>query len=301
MMGLLYVLVLVSAACAACALLAPRPGVALPPAVLDRSPARFETFSSMLPAERRAPQAVLWLLSAAGTLVPRWRREGGPSDEALVAGMPLTTKQFRGLGALSVLGCLFVYVTVAREFSRIAPLGLVISGGFGLALPRLWAGSKIQKRKREIVRLLPEVIDLLSVCIGAGLDFLSSLNKIMLIKSYRKEPLIEEFSVVLQDIKLGRRRAEALKALAQRIETPELSSFVRTMVQADRMGTPIADALAVHAEDIRLQRYLRAERAALKAPIKILIPLILFILPCVALIVGSPIFLQFARQNPFGK
>ena len=88
---------------------------------------------------------------------------------------------------------------------------------------------------------------------------------------------------MLQDIKLGRLRAEALKALAQRIETPELSSFVRTMVQADRMGTPIADALAVHAEDIRLQRYLRAERAALKAPIKILIPLILFILPCVFL------------------
>ena len=107
--------------------------------------------------------------------------------------------------------------------------------------------------------------------------------------------------MALQEIKLGKRRAEALRALSKRLNIPELASFLRTVVQADRMGTPIAEALARHSEDLRSQRFMRAERAALQAPIKILGPLIFCIMPCVAIIVGAPIFLQFMRQSPFGQ
>ena len=110
---------------------------------------------------------------------------------------------------------------------------------------------------------------------------------------------MEELSGALQEMNLGKRRADSLKGMAKRINLAELSSFVRTIVQADRMGTPIAQVLAVHAEDVRSQRFVRAERAALKAPIKILIPLIFCIMPCVAIIVGAPIFLQFMKESPF--
>jgi tight adherence protein C len=89
--------------------------------------------------------------------------------------------------------------------------------------------------------------------------------------------------------------------MAKRVNLPEMNSFVRTVVQAERMGTPIAEALAIHSDDVRFDRVQRAERAALKAPLKILIPLIFCIMPTVAIIVGAPIFLQFARQNPFAQ
>ena len=90
---------------------------------------------------------------------------------------------------------------------------------------------------------------------------------------------------------------------AVRLTVPEveISSFVRTVVQADRMGTPIGEVLAVHAEDVRMDRMNKAERVALKAPIKILFPLIFFMMLCVAIVVGAPIFLQFMQQTPFGK
>jgi tight adherence protein C len=163
----------------------------------------------------------------------------------------------------------------------------------------VWLRARIAKRHKAVIRLLPEVIDLLSLCVGAGLDFLGGLNKILLLKWFQRQPLVEELSIVVQEIKLGKRRAEALKAMAKRINLPELSSFIRTLVQADRMGTPIEETLSIHAEDVRMQRFTRAERAALRAPIKILIPLIFCIMPCVALIVGGPVFIQFTKQNPF--
>ncbi|HBH96833.1 MAG TPA: secretion system protein F, partial [Candidatus Omnitrophica bacterium] len=82
-----------------------------------------------------------------------------------------------------------------------------------------------------------------TLCVGAGLDFLNALNRIVTAKGTRREPLIEELSLVLHEIRLGKRRGEALKTMATRIDLPEIRSFVRTLVQADRMGTPIVEAL----------------------------------------------------------
>jgi len=87
--------------------------------------------------------------------------------------------------------------------------------------------------------------------------------------------------------------------MATRIDLPEIRSFVRTLVQADRMGTPIVEALRVYASDVRDQRYNRAERAAMVAPLKILFPLIFCIMGCALIIIAGPILIQFAHQNPF--
>lgn len=241
------------------------------------------------------------LLSWFGRWMPRGKGSG-VSQELAYTGVPLTTQQLAGLKILSAVVSAFISVTIAREFDQLNSFVVaVLAGAFGFILPNLWLKARIQKRQRRIVRLLPEVIDLLALCIGAGLDFLGALNKVVMLKSFKHEPLVQELSVVLQEIKLGKRRFEALKAASKRVNVTEFSSFVRTLVQADRMGTPIAEVLSIHSEDVRFQRFTRAERAALKAPIKILMPLIFFIMPCVALIVGAPIFLQFAHQNVFGK
>ena len=242
------------------------------------------------------------ILSAIGKGLSR----RGPRGDALrarlsYAGSGWTVEEFAGIKILGALGGCFVYVVIAQELVRIQPLLFLPAGLLGFIAPEGWLQVRINRRKRAIIRLLPDVIDLLSLCVGAGLDFLGALNKVLGVKAFERQPLIEELAIVSQEVKFGKRRAESLKAMAQRVALPEVSSFVRTLVQADRMGTPMVEVLAIHAEDVRLQRWTRAERAALKAPIKILIPLIFCIMPCVAIIVGAPIFIQFLQQNPFGR
>ena len=94
---------------------------------------------------------------------------------------------------------------------------------------------------------------------------------------------------------MGSSRRDALQHLTHRVGLPELSSFVRTLLQADRMGSPMGEALKIQSEEIRMRRYLRGEEVALKAPIKLLFPLFMFILPAVLIVVAGPIFLQFMR------
>ena len=219
----------------------------------------------------------------------------------LYTGSTMTVVEFYGLRVFCAVGSVVVALVLLREFRSLPPASVVIAAVIGFLGPGLWLKSRIAARRRAIMHLLPEVVDLLSLCIGAGLDFLMSLNKVVTLKKLTKEPFIEELALALQEIKFGKRRMDALKAMAKRINLPEISSFVRTITQADRMGTPIGEVLAVHSEDVRTERLLRAEREALKAPIKILLPLIFFIMPCVAIVVGSPIFIQFMTQSPFGK
>jgi len=286
MIPVIYVAIFLCVACAALATVRREPAVRLPlPMIMD--------------TRHQVWRRVLVFL---GNAIPRRGRQGEEVRGRLIhTGSRVTVEEFGGIKLLSALAGALATVIVFREFGPLNPAFVVLGGGVGFVAPDLWLRSRVVRRQKAIVRVMPEVIDLLSLCIGAGLDFLVALNKVLTLNKFKREPLIEELSVALQEIKLGKRRAEALKALAKRVNLPELTSFLRTVVQADRMGTPIAEVLATHSEDLRLQRFMRAERTALQAPIKILVPLIFCIMPCVALIVGAPILLQFVRHNPFGR
>jgi Flp pilus assembly protein TadB len=213
-------------------------------------------------------------------------------------GSRMTLEEFRGLQVLVALFGLLLGGGLSLEFRAIGLPHAVLAAMAGFFVPLFWVRSKIRSRERAILRLLPEVIDLLALCVGAGADFLGGLNRIVAAEQYRGQPLIDELSITIQEMKFGKRKAEALRAMARRLRLAEINSFVRAIVLAERMGTPIADVLQVHSEDVRASRYNRAERAALKAPLKILFPLVFCIMPCVALIVAAPIFIQFARVNP---
>ena len=248
-----------------------------------------------------APKGILpRLFAMAAKIVPVSEERAHELDGWLgYVGSGLSAQEFSGLKVLTTLiGDLAVFALVP-EMVKQYPWLLLLAATVGFFVPDLWLNNSVASRHKSTLRLLPEVIDLLALCMGAGLDFLGALNRVIAAKAVgkKKEPLLEELSVVMQEIKFGKRRAEALKAMGKRVNLPELSSFVRTLVQADRMGTPIGEVLAIHAEDVRFQRWTRAERAALKAPIKILMPLIFCILPCVAIIVAAPIFLQFSKMN----
>lgn len=195
---------------------------------------------------------------------------------------------------------LFMALLAASTFFMIGKIDpLVFAGGFafGYIIPEIWLSRKIARRKYTIVRVLPETVDLLGLCVEAGLDFTAAAKWV--VEKIPGNPMLEELNFVLEEIKWGKSRTQALKDMSHRLNIPEISSFVQTLVQAERMGTPVAEAFMILSEDSRLQRFHRGERIALQAPIKILIPLIFCILPVIGIVIGGPILLQFMQGKLF--
>ena len=205
----------------------------------------------------------------------------------------LDAVEFIVLKLLVMVGAAAVYVSAVGVREVTLPW-LVLAALAGFLLPDLWLRHKIDQRRRLIERDLPEAVDLLTLCVGAGGDFMNALNRV--VREYRRCILTEELAVVIQEIRMGKRRREALRNFARRIEIPEVSSLVRTLVQADRMGTGIGEALRIHSEDSRLRRTNRAERFAARAPIKMLVPLLL-IMAAVVGIVATPIMMRFLQGH----
>lgn len=174
---------------------------------------------------------------------------------------------------------------------------LVIVALFGFILPDLILRSRVKKRKYMIVRILPETVDLLSLCVGAGLDFMAAVRWV--VDKVKVNPMIEELVLVLKEINVGKPRVEALRDMSKRVDIPDVTSFVRTLIQADRMGTPVEEAFKILAEDSRMRRFHRGERQAMKAPLKMLIPLIFCILPVILIIVAGPILIRFIKEGLF--
>jgi tight adherence protein C len=174
-------------------------------------------------------------------------------------------------------------------------IGIVV----GYMLPEVWIRNKIKKIKNDVVKQLPDTVDLLGLCVNAGLDFMMALKWVV-----EKSPpgiVVIELGNLLQEISVGKPRRDALRDLARKYELPDLSTFSRTLIQADKMGTSVSEALNILSEDMRLARYRRGEALALKAPMKLLVPLLFCIFPVVGILVGAPIFLDFIMNNPIKK
>ncbi len=168
--------------------------------------------------------------------------------------------------------------------------------GIGYMAPEYYLKSRINKVKATIVKELPDAIDLLSLCVNAGLDFMLALKWVV-----EKSPpsvTINELNILLQDINVGKTRRNALKDLAARYDLPDVSTFTRTLIQADKMGTSVADSLNILSEDMRLARFRRGEQMAMKAPLKLLVPLLFCIFPVVGIFVALPVLIQFLSNNP---
>lgn len=198
---------------------------------------------------------------------------------------------------LKLMLMLFLAILAFFTLGKLDPLVILGTFAFGYIIPDIWVKRKIAQRKYTIARLLPETVDLLGLCIEAGLDFTTSVRWV--IEKVSANPMVEELAFVLEEIKWGKPRTQALKDMSKRLNIPEVSSFVQTLVQAERMGTPVAEAFSILSEDTRLQRFNRGERFAMQAPIKILIPLICCILPVIGIVIGGPIFLQFMQGGMF--
>lgn len=199
----------------------------------------------------------------------------------------LTVEQYLGLCILSpVMGIVIMLILLAGGNGGIG----ILLGGLLAVWPALWLKASVGKRHLEILKALPNLLDLLTLSVEAGKDFLSALRDIL--AKRKRDALTDEFSRALHEIQLGKKRQIALREMAERVRQPELMSVVGSIVQADEMGVSIGQLLKIQSDQLRMKRFALAEKLANETPVKILFPVVVFIFPSVLILLLAPIMMQ---------
>jgi len=165
----------------------------------------------------------------------------------------------------------------------------IVGGALAFLLPDFVVGRMVRTRRANMLVQLPEVLDLLTVSVEAGLGFDGALARIT---ERSKGPLLEELSIVLHEMRIGESRIQALKNFAERLDMPETTSFARSIIQAEQLGMALGRILRVQAADSRQKRQMWAEEKAMKAPIKMLFPTVIFIFPAMFIVILGPAMLS---------
>jgi tight adherence protein C len=176
---------------------------------------------------------------------------------------------------------------------------LLIIGGFavGFFFPQLWLKSQIGRRQKSIRKAMPDALDLLTICVEAGLGFDAALAKV---SDKWESELSLAFSRVLQEIQLGKLRREAMRDMADRMGLPEMTSFVAAVIQSEQLGVSMAKVLRIQSDQMRVRRRQLAEEEAHKAPIKMLIPMALLIFPSLMITLMTPAALRIMNSAMAG-
>ncbi len=206
-----------------------------------------------------------------------------------LAGNPgnITPNMFIGLRmalAISLLVVVGLLVIGRMPFMQ-ALMGTLIAAMIGYILPGIWLDRKIKERKKNILKALPDALDLLCISVEAGLAFDLALQRVA--QKWDNE-LSREFQRVLQDIRLGRTRREALRDLVTRTGVEDVQTFVSAVIQADQLGVSMSKILRIQSDQLRVRRRQRAEEAAQKAPVKMLIPMVFLIFPALFVVILGP-------------
>jgi tight adherence protein C len=184
-----------------------------------------------------------------------------------------------------------VGVWLADSFKLAGLLPFTAGFALGFIYPVVWLKDRTDARRRETMKSLPFMLDLITLCVESGLNLTGAIQQ-----AVDKGPpgaLKDEFARMLRDVRAGKPRAEALRELAQRMDLPAVKSFVSTLIQAEATGMSLGPILRAQAEQRRVERFARAEKLAMEAPVKLLFPLIFFIFPCVFAILMFPIVMKF--------
>jgi len=196
-------------------------------------------------------------------------------------------------GVLTIGGLVFGVALGAAAGGGVSGLLFAaVFAGIGFIGPDFFISQKIRSRRETIRAQLPDALDLLAVSVEAGMGFDGAVAKLI---EQMDGALIEEFELTLSEMRIGEGRPEALRKMADRVGTPEVSGFVRAIVQADQFGISLGRILRVQAADTRLRRQAAAEERAMKAPIKMLFPTVLFIFPAMFLVILGPAFLNLTK------
>jgi tight adherence protein C len=190
-----------------------------------------------------------------------------------------------GIGLGLVLG--------AVTGSPVQSLLLAAAGGaLGFFGPDVVVTSRTRKRRELMRRELPDALDVLAVSVEAGLGFEAALARL---GEYLEGPLVEEFLLVLAELRVGESRPNALRKMADRVDIPELTAVVNALIQAEQVGSPLGRMLRVQAQESRSRRQVAAEERAMKAPVKMLVPTAIFIFPAMFVVILGPAMLKITE------
>jgi len=209
------------------------------------------------------------------------------------AGEPVTPEGFimiilTGGGVLGGLG--FLLTIAGKGTLDIKSIGMVVlMTGAGIFLPVMWLSNRVRQRQTAIIRSLPDSFDMITTCVEAGLGLDAALTRVA---EKVKGPFSDDLSVTLREIGMGRNRSEALRDLADNTGVADLSMFVNAIIQAEQMGTSIGQVLRVQSEQMRTRRRQRAEEIANQAPVKMVFPLVMCILPALFVVIMGPAAIQ---------
>jgi tight adherence protein C len=210
----------------------------------------------------------------------------------------LTAEQFVALRIISTFGG-FIFGLILNIGLKEAgqPVYVLITTILGFFMPDIWLNDTRKRRESAVIRAMPVYLDFITMAVEAGLNLQGALSQAM--EKAPPSPLRNEFGIVLRDLRSGLPRAEALRRMADRLDIKEVTSFVSSMIQAEKMGSSMAAVLRVQADQRRNERFQRAEKLAMEAPIKLVGPLIIFIFPVTFIVLGFPIAMKFMSEGMF--
>jgi len=265
---------------------------------------RLEGFAQDTGAEtyvERAPSGFTRFLSSLGGSVPLNPRDFGKYTKVLLAG------GFRGemlpvflgakllfMAALPAIYLIFYGLPTGQERANL----VIASAAFailGFLIPSFWLSRRVKNRQLKIFYDLPDVLDLMTVCVEAGLSMDAAILRIASDKQFRESPLAKELRLMTQEVRAGKPREDALRDLGDRTMLDDVKSFVAMLIQTEKLGTSLAESLRIHSDSLRTIRRQKAEEAAAKTAIKLLFPLVFLIMPALFVVMLMPALLRLVR------
>lgn len=248
-----------------------------------------------------------WLSHFIGPLVSA-RRQGAVLTQLRQTGLDYTISPAQFIAArllcATLAALLFLWGTASFDHPAAGRPGVALTlylqlcglGALcGYAYPALWLRDLLARRRNELLKTLPFYLDIITLCVEAGLNMQGAM-----LQAVSKGPrgvLRDDFQRVLRDIRAGKGRADALRGMAERLNQPNVTSFTSAVIQAESVGMNLGPVLRAQADQRRAERFMRAEKLAMEAPVKMLFPLIAFIFPCTFIVLFFPIAMKFMHAG----
>ncbi|HID52747.1 MAG TPA: type II secretion system F family protein [Anaerolineae bacterium] len=196
----------------------------------------------------------------------------------------------------SILFAALTFMVMTRFGSALNKRLLFTLGAFvlGWFLPYMWLRAKVDRRKQAIIKKLPDALDLMTICVDAGMTFNGAMQKV---DEKWDDPLAKEFGRAIYEMQLGKSRRQSLRDMADRMDVPDVTSFIAAILQAGQLGVGIGKILRIQADQMRVRRRQRAEERAQQAPVKMMFPMVFLIFPSIFIVLLGPALFQILRST----
>jgi tight adherence protein C len=226
---------------------------------------------------------------------PDWLEKTHKKLQETGVGYLMSAEQFYAVRVFSAIVTTLMSWVLLGAIEQNSFMMLVLFALGGYYFPMIWLGDMRQQRRKAVLRSLPVYLDFITMAVEAGLNLNGALNQAM--DKGPAGPLRNELYMVVRDLRAGVPRADALRRMEKRLDMEEITSFVGTVIQAEKMGARLGTALRVQAVQRRTERFQRAEKLAMEAPVKLILPLIVFIFPVTFIVLAFPIVMKFMMEG----